>query len=946
MNIVRPGEQIISRVFLLIILITVAFKPAAAQAQEIRGKVFDPSGAVVPSANVLLKRDNDIRNTRTDSNGEFIFHFVTTGNWDVEVNADGFQPYSTQVRMDKDVSRTIAAHLSIQVRQEKIDVPSQAQGISVDPSENASALVLKGASIDALSDDPNELRDELQALAGPSAGPNGGEVYIDGFTGGHLPAKSSIKEIRINQNPFSAEFERLGYGSIEILTKPGGNKLSGSLASYGTEAVWNTGNPLVQNQPNYYFYFLQGSLSGPIKANASWFLNIYDFQKKTNALINAIEPGNSSALLREAQPNPTSTLNVSPRFDFQISQKVSVSMREAYNRTTQQNAGVGALNLVQQGLRIVNNENVLQASVNAIVNSRIMNETRFQWKFQDNSGTPSFISPAITVQGGFVDGGNTGGSTKNHRNDLEFQDYVTSEWSRHVVRFGVRLRSFNETNVSSANTNGAYSFATTSDYSAHSPYLYSQTVDVQPKVHAFVFDGSLFYQDDWSWKKNVTVSYGLRFEGQSNIAHHFDWAPRLAVAWAPNGKNRLARSTVIHVGAGVFHARFIGPSNLSSPDATLYWTQLLHNNGINQRNYSISNPDFYSPNSPLSPSELNGQTGASSYVYSISPQFHAAADIEGALTIDRQLTKMATVSVSYIYSRGTHQYLTNAVNAPAFDLATYTSSGKRPEQYNYQFESGGAYKEHQLITTIHTAFHRLGLDGIYAFTDAHSDTQGAAWFPSVSTRESADYGRASFAARHSVFLIGNISAPLKISLAPVIGAQSGVPYNVTTGSDQTENNQTNARPTYGVCGAADVVATSFGCLDLNPVGKSERVIPFNLGTGPSNVMVRLSVSRAFGIGPRVRHMTDAQAVGEGSVGGGLAGGGRQLAMGSKSSVPRRFNLTLSAVATNLVNYVNWGPPNGVLGSPLFGKSQSLATGLFESPSPGNRTIVFRAVLGF
>src|SRR5207247_1049489 len=84
--------------------------------------------------------------------------------------------------------------------------------LTADASGNASALVLRGADLEALADNPDDLQADLMALAGPSAGPGGGAIYIDGFSGGQLPAKESIREIRINQNPFSPEFDKLGYG--------------------------------------------------------------------------------------------------------------------------------------------------------------------------------------------------------------------------------------------------------------------------------------------------------------------------------------------------------------------------------------------------------------------------------------------------------------------------------------------------------------------------------------------------------------------------------------------------------------------------------------------------------------------------------------------------------------------------------------------------------------
>ena len=124
--------------------------------------------------------------------------------------------------------------MAIQVEQQNVVVTDETPTVNVEASGNANAIVLKGKDLDALSDDPDELSNEFSALAGPSAGPNGGQIYIDGFSGGQLPPKSAIREIRINQNPFSAEYDRLGYGRIEILTKPGTDKLHGQFFSWAT----------------------------------------------------------------------------------------------------------------------------------------------------------------------------------------------------------------------------------------------------------------------------------------------------------------------------------------------------------------------------------------------------------------------------------------------------------------------------------------------------------------------------------------------------------------------------------------------------------------------------------------------------------------------------------------------------------------------------------------
>src|SRR5437588_11078920 len=166
--------------------------------------------------------------------------------------------------------------MAIQAEQQNVVVTDETPTVNVEASGNSNAIVLKGKDLDALSDDPDELSNELSALAGPSAGPNGGQIFIDGFSGGQLPPKSAIREIRVNQNPFSAEYDRLGYGRIEILTKPGTDKLHGQFMINGNASALNARNPFVGEaaQPAYHSVLYSGNIGGPINKKASFFFNL------------------------------------------------------------------------------------------------------------------------------------------------------------------------------------------------------------------------------------------------------------------------------------------------------------------------------------------------------------------------------------------------------------------------------------------------------------------------------------------------------------------------------------------------------------------------------------------------------------------------------------------------------------------------------------------------
>ena len=942
----RGGNLRIAGIVLFLALFPVV-KQVRAQTGEIHGQILDPSGALVPSADLTLSHGNEVSHAKSDHDGRFLFQRLAPGSYSLSVLAPGFGSLSvSDVSVLAGQIKELNLTLFIAVQQQEVTVPDQASGVSINPDQNASALVLRGDDLDALSDDPDELQSQLQALAGPAAGPNGGQIYIDGFTGGQLPPKSSIREIRINQNPFSAEFDRVGYGRIEILTKPGSDKFHGQFSPYGTSSALNTSNPLVQQQPSYYLYALQGNVTGPLTKNASYFFAGMRLDKQNQNVVDAINPQNPATSLSEAIPNPSSLLILNPRLDVQLGKSNTLTVRDSYYRNVQTGSGVGALNLPEQAYGVHNGENTLQLGDTVVVNAHMLNETHFQWRRIRNNQVANYFTPTVTVQGAFTNGGSNSGVVRDNQDIFELQNSSTLTAGSHIMRFGTRLRAYRDANYSTSGDNGSYTFNSIAAYQTQMPNQYAATVISNPLARLLLFDGALFFQDDWHWKPNFIVGYGLRYEGQNRIHDRADWAPRIALAWSPNHATKTPAKTVVRAGYGWFYNRFTTPNSFSSATGTPYLIEAIHDNQVNQKSYVINNPGFYDPTSPASPGTLSSAGASVPSYHTIDSHFHAALDMQAGFGVDRQISKSISGNVTYLYTRGVHQYLSNNVTAPDFDSSTYTVTGPSPTIYNYQFQSGGVYKQHQLIVSGSARLRHFLLTGSYTLNEAKSDTQGITSFASVARNPSLDYGRATFGIRHRLVLLNTYTAPHGIVFASLLAVQSGTPYNVTIGDDLTANNQFNARPTYGVCGAADVVSTPYGCLDTDPVGKGERIVPYGIGTGPANAIYSLRVSKVFGIGPRIKTAAAGQAMqSDNSVSGrGLSSGPAQLHL--DATAPRRYNLTFVAGAANLFNIVNLGPPNGVLNSPLFGKSQSLASGQFASPTPGNRSVIFQANFSF
>jgi Carboxypeptidase regulatory-like domain len=934
---------------------------AAAQTATIHGQVTDPSGAVIPGAAISLTSGAQTLQAKSSADGQYSFAAIAPGLYTVSVTADGFAPLTIpDVVLTAGQSQPLNLPLAIAVENQEIQVQSETQSVGLSPEQTASSVVVKGSAIDALSDDPTELQSELQALAGPAAGPNGGQIYIDGFEGGQIPPKSDILQIRVNQNPFSAEYDRIGYGRIEIITKPGSQKFHGSIGGWGTSSALGTANPFLLGQPSYWQIGNWDEIGGPISKTASWLFDANDIHRQNQSIVDALDLATLDSNIIEGYPAPMEYFALVPRVDFTITKNNFMSIRDQYTRYSAQGVGVGALVLPDQATGGLNWSNDVQIGDTWVVSPHLLMEPRFLWRRVSNNATSNSSTPAISVQGAFTAGGNGQGTLHDHQDQFTLQNYGTATFGVHTLRFGGRARAYRDADYSTGSSNGNYFFncalssQCAASYQSETPEKYSATVIENPLARAFLFDGSLFMQDDWRVNRSFLVGLGLRYEAQNYIHDHNDWAPRIAFAWTPGHPGKTPPKTVIRAGYGWFFNRFIMNTAFTSGSEP-YIITAIHDNRINQQSFTVTDPNavfpayqFNSANpQPIPASALASMASSIPTYHSVDPHFHAALDMQGGIGVDRQVAKHITGNITYLYTQGVHQYMSNNVTAPAFDLSDYTITGATPSVYNYRFQSEGFYRQNQLIVSSALQLKKFTVSGNYVLNQAKSDTQGINSFPSLAQDPGVDYGRASFGIRQHFLAVGSYTAPHGFVIGALIVAQAGTPYNLTIGEDLTGNNQFNARPTYGTCGDPGVMTTQYGCLDTDPVGKDETIVPYGVGLGPANAIVHLRISKVFGIGPKIKTSGEGQTFtpGGGNVSNrGIGSGGPAVKL--DATVPRRYNLTFVGGAANIFNIVNLGTPNGVLLSPLFNQTQTLAGGQFGSATPGTRNFEFESIFSF
>ena len=942
---------------------------------QVHGTITDPQGELIPGATITLTPSKGPARKATSGGDGTYTLTVTPGIYTMTVTMKGFASYSVaNLKVPAVPSTTVDAKLSVGEATQVVNVEASTVQLSVDQDSNASSTVISGKDLEALSDDPDELSSELTALAGPSAGPNGGQIYVDGFTGGQLPPKSSIREIRINQNPFSAQYDRLGYGRVEVFTKPGTDKYHGSFQINGNPSQFNSANPLVTTyQPPYHTLFLFGNLSGPLGKNRSFSLggshrDIEDdaftsatILSQTAGSTTACAPGNPACTFQNAVQAstyyPQLRTEISPRFDFAFGEKNVLTARFQYVQNDATNAGVGILVLPSAGSNTDAKDEEVQISDTQTFSSQLINETRFEYERERNSTTALSNAPSIQVEGAFTGGGSTGQNQTDHQDHFEVQNYTSLQLKKNFIRLGGRLRTTRDAQNSEVNTNGTFIYSSLTpqssatgrqgSYQAGTPsqFIYNQ-ISV-PNVSFTLADLGLYAETDWKARKNLTISYGLRYETQNHLNDHHDIAPRVSFAYGL-GSSKGAPKTVIRGGFGLFYDRFAQAQVL---------TLARQGQRTNVETvYTLDNvpssctPDPTSPlSAPLSTATiqscLSGASATQAAKYSTAPNLRTPYIVQIAAGADQQVSRFGTISVNYLHAQGVHQLATQNVGYPTYPNPVYLPGQSSP--ISYQYFSEGVFDQNQLIINgrVQTG-RRVSLFGYYSLNSAHGDTSGAASFITTPYNIAADYGRTTFDVRSRIFVAGSITLPSFIQFSPYIQAQSGSPYNITSGTDLNGDTIFNDRPylANGTPVNGTTVKSIAGCGTFAQPGSQvpgSVATPINYCTGPGLFTFNFRLTKTFGFGQLLARQDNGQGGGQGGPGGpggpegssshGSHGGGHSGSHsgssggfgGGGASTGKRYNMAIGLQVQNLFNNEDLATPIGTLSSPLFGQSNAV-----------------------
>ena len=755
-----------------------AWSAAVGQTLSIGGFVLDPSGAAVPNVPLQLHGANGAPVTQTKSGGDGSFRFSGLHSGDYVLTIPAFSSFS---------ERSLPVHLSTTVSNLRVAVAlasvnqqvtvSTGDSLSTEPSENTDAVAVSSAELRKLPAIDLDYVAALSALLDASSvGSGGTTLVVDGIEMKSVAvAPSAIQEVRINNDPYSTEFNRPGRGRIEVTTKPGSQDYHGEGDFLYRDARFNAKNHFATRRPQDVRVLVQGHVTGPVAhARRTNFIGSGLYRHRNpEVAVNAIGisgPINQTVIA----PNHESHATLRVTHDFSDNHRVQVGYNfEDYGEN---NSGVGGLTLPEAAVNVHSREDDLIFNDRLILSPNLVNQLLVTFEKDEDVTQSVTNAPSIQVSGAFTRGGAQADLARTE-NTIHVNEVVSWSHGRHYLRFGIQLPQFSRRAVDDrTNRLGTYSFASLADYAANRPYVFTAQQGTGRGLY-WINELGTFVQDQIKLTARLQVSVGVRYDWQTFLGDRNNLAPRISLAYAP-GKAK----TVIRVGAGLFYDRTGGD---------LPAIAVLHDGSILDT-VQLQNPIYpLPPNSTFSSAPTN--------VVRFAPGIRAPYTIQSSVGVERQLSRKTTITATYRNAVQVKVFRSRDANAPILPPnPSLTGVYPRPNPglgQIQQIESGGR----QLLNALDVTFRGdagrwFSGQAQYTLARTTNNAGGIRSFPQDQYRPNAEWGRANFDRLHSVNVLGNINPDHWLTLGVNLTVYSGTPYTETAGADMYHTGLGNARP--------------------------------------------------------------------------------------------------------------------------------------------------------
>ncbi len=767
------------------LLLLSALTPTILSAQDasglrVTGTVVDPHQAGVLGAKVTLRRADgaEVQSTSADSQGAFRFEGVPPGNYEVQIEQPGFKISTSRVRVGNQAPPPLHVALILAEVRQEVTVGAEATRVSTNASDNLDNVTMDRSALDDLPIfDQDFIATMSRFLDAGSIGTNGVTLVVDGVEASRAGVSASaIQEVKLNQDPYSAEYSRPGRGRIIIITKPGSSAYHGTFNFLFRDYHLNARDPFALVRPPEQRRIFEGNLAGPLgnSKKTSFLISANREEEDSQAIVFA--QGLSGAI-RETAAAPQRNTELSGGMNHQIGENHVISIRGVYTDRTILNQGVGGFTLPEAGANYEDREDVVYFNHNGLWTKKLVNQFTLLAARQHTTTQSVDPSPKVVVLGAFTGGGAQADrlQTENH---AVLNEILVWSGIKHTLRTGLNIADLSRRGLDD-NTNmaGTYTFSTLQDYQQNHPFsLLKQSGNGHVVFLEKVLGG--FFQDEFRVRPNLQISAGVRYDWQNYFHDGNNVSPRFSLAYAP-GK---AKKTVIRAGAGFFYDR-TGPGPI---------LDLIRYDGIRLRQYLIANPMFPDPTA----------VGPTSVVR-LEPGVKIPYMLQYGATVERQLGRATTLTVNYTGIRGVHLFRSRDLNAPPPPF--YSARPDPNLGVLRHIESAGDLESHSLeiglrgnVTHYFTGMVQYTLGRAYnnvgALPGGAGRITGISVFPANNYDLSGEWSRADFDQRNRFSLLGTVTPGRYFKLGVSLSLYSGQPYSETTGKDDNHDGLPNDRP--------------------------------------------------------------------------------------------------------------------------------------------------------
>jgi hypothetical protein len=773
------------RVLISLLLLTGFTAPPSARAQGAQeGRlivtVVDTSGAVVPGATVTVGALDDGARAATfapvtsSDRGVATIDGLLPGRYRIQAEFPGFEVgVLPEVRVRRGDNKHVVV-LPLKKMEESVTVAQNAQAAAADPRGNAFKTVLTREEIETLSDDPAEMAQQLQDLAGGNA-----TIRVDSFAGAPLPPKALIKSIHIVRDAFAAENHSAESEEIDIITQPGRGALRGGFNSRLRDGSMSARSPFLSEKGPERQESFEGNLGGTlIKGKSSFALSVEGRNAFDTPIVFVALPGGARRSELLDLRHPSTNWSVYGLIDYALTRDQTLRLSYDQGSNSQKNLGVGGSDLIERAYSTESRDHEFRAQVVGPLGRRTFANTRLQLEWQDTNAVSATAARTVFVNGAFTSGGAqvAGG---RHPRLFEFASDVDHVRGINTVRTGFLAAGGSYRSDNSSNTLGTFTFSSLDAFASGTPSTYTQRIG-DPLVEYFNVQTAVYMQDDIRVRKSLTLSPGIRYEIQTHLKDRGNVAPRMGVTWAPFKSGR----TTLRGSFGIFYNWL---------NANTY-EQTLRVDGLRQRDLFIVNPSYPDPGT--------GGTVTTTNKFLLGPDVQMGRTRRFSAGVDQTISPKVRMNASFQSVRAADQLRGRNLNAPI--------EGVRPDpgfaNVIQTVSDAGAHSD-QLSTTVNLNFaggvrnasaplwnpRRTTLRIVYWIARANNNFDGPFVVPPSGTL-ATEWAPSLGDRRHRYQLAVNTQALKNLNATLSLGGNTGTPYNITTGFDDNNDSLFNDRP--------------------------------------------------------------------------------------------------------------------------------------------------------